>query len=188
MHRPVVGPPRLRYAAPASVERQPVPRLTPSDAAQVLFAIISRALSGAALEDYGITASREQGDQILREFLSLCLFWAYSALDVGLSNKDRDLVWAALQQRVRQAWEPELGLKQQDFNSYAKDCEQRLRIYEGLAREGGDPAHVSTEAVISMDADGAIDPADRPKVLALLIDLVPADELGEAVEDLEISD
>ena len=44
-----------------------MPRLSPTDAAQNLHHIMSRALSGAALEDYGLSLSREQGDRILRE-------------------------------------------------------------------------------------------------------------------------
>ena len=54
-----------------------MPRLSPADAAQNLYEVISRALSGAALEDYGLSLSREQGDQLLRELVSLCLFWAW---------------------------------------------------------------------------------------------------------------
>jgi len=81
-----------------------MPRLSPADAAQNLYAIISRALSGAALEDYGLSLSPAQGDQILRELLSLCLFWAWSALDAGLADKNRDRVWAMLSQRVGDAW------------------------------------------------------------------------------------
>ena len=51
------------------------------------------------MEDYGLSVSPAQGDQILRELLSLCLFWAWSALDAGLADKNRDRVWATLVQR-----------------------------------------------------------------------------------------
>lgn len=165
-----------------------MPRLSPTDAAQNLYTMIARALSVAALEDYGIAASREQGDQILRELLSLCLFWAWSALDTGLSDKDRDLVWAALADRVREAWASELGLTPQDFDGYLAEFAQRRRLYESLTREGADPAAVAAEAAGLMETESAMAPEDRPKMLALLIDLVPADELGAAVEELEILD
>jgi hypothetical protein len=39
-----------------------------------------------------------------------------------------------------------------------------------------------------MEADSLIEPQDRPKLLALLVDMVPADELGQAVEELELID
>jgi len=165
-----------------------MPRLPPAEAAQNLHAIISRALSGAALEDYGLSVTREQGDQLLRELLSLCLFWAWSALDSGLSDKDRDRVWALLLRHVRDAWEAELGLPPADSAEYEAELAKRRRLYGSLTREGADPAAVAAEAAGVMEADSLIEPADRPKLLALMVDLVPADELGQAVEELEIID
>ncbi len=165
-----------------------MPRLSPTDAAQNFHAIISRALSGAALEDYGLSVSREQGDQILRELLSLCLFWAWSALDAGLSDTNRDRAWDALVQRVREAWVPELGLPQQTLDSYPAELAQRQRFYGSLAREGGNPVAIATEAAGLLETESLIEPEDRLKLLALMVDLVPVDELGEAVEGLEITD
>lgn len=165
-----------------------MPHLSPTDAAHNVYAIISRALSGAALEDYGLSVSRERGDQILRELLSLCLFWAWAALDAGLADKNRDRVWDALAQCVREAWASELGLQQQDLDSYAAELAQRRRLYGSLAREGGNPLAIATEAAGFMEAESVIDPEDRLKLLALMVDLVPVDELGVAVEDLEIAD
>lgn len=165
-----------------------MPRLSPADAAQNFYAIISRALSGAALEDYGLSVSRAQGDQILRELLSLCLFWAWSALDAGLSDKNRDRVWAMLLQRVNDAWASELALPLQDLDSYAAELSQRRRLYESLAREGGNPVAIATEATGFMEAESIIESEDRLKLLALMVDLMPVDELGAAVEELEITD
>lgn len=165
-----------------------MPRLSPADAAQNFYAIISRALSGSALEDYGLAVSRERGDQILRELLSLSLFWAWAALDAGLSDTNRDRAWAALLQRVNDAWAPDLGLPLQDLESYASELSQRRRLYESLAREGGNPTAIATEAAGFLEAESIVEPEDRLKLLALMIDLVPVDELGEAVEGLEITD
>ena len=165
-----------------------MPRLSPADAAQSLYRIISRALSGAALEDYGLSLSREQGDQVLRELLSLCLFGAWAALDAGLSDKARDRVWEALAQCVREAWAAELGLAPQDLDGYGAELAARRRLYEGLAREGGDPTMVAAEAAGFLEQESVIEAEDRLKLLALLVDLVPADELGQAVEGLEIDD
>lgn len=165
-----------------------MPRLTPADAAQNFYAIISRALSGAALEDYGLSVSHERGDQILRELLSLDLFWAWSALDAGLSDANRDRVWEALMQRVNDAWASELGLRQQDLDSYPAELAHRRRLYGSLAREGGNPTAIATEAAGFLEAESIIEPEDRLKLLALMIDLVPVDELGEPVEGLEITD
>jgi hypothetical protein len=165
-----------------------MPRLSPADAAQNFYAIISRALSGAALEDYGLSLSRAQGDQILRELLSLCLFWAWSALDAGLADKNRDRVWALLSQRVSDAWASELALPLQDLDSYRAELSQRRRLYESLVREGGNPVAIATEAAGFMEAESIIESEDRLKLLALMVDLVPVDELGTAVEELEIID
>jgi hypothetical protein len=165
-----------------------MPDPSPTDLARRLLAIISKALSGAALEDYGIAASREQGDQILRELLSLSLFWTWSALDVGFSDKDRDRLWAALMGDLRTAWSGEFGLPPGDFDGYLDEFSNRRRLYESLTREGGTPATLAAEAAGIMEAESAIDPDDHPKMLALLVDLVPADELGTAVEEVEGAD
>ena len=165
-----------------------MPRLSPDDAAQNLYAIISRALSGAALEDYDLSVSREQGDQLLRELLSLCLFWAWSALDSKLSDKDRDRLWTPLMQRLHDGWSSELGLPPDESADYAPELAQRRRLYESLTREGAGPSAVAAEAAGVIEAESLIEPEDRPKLLALLVDLVPADELGEAVEELELID
>ncbi|MSQ77469.1 MAG: hypothetical protein EXR97_03310 [Nitrospiraceae bacterium] len=165
-----------------------MPQLSPADAAQNFYAIISRALSGAALEDYGLSVSPAQGDQILRELLSLCLFWAWSALDAGLADKNRDRVWAMLLQRVNDAWASELALPPQDLGSYVAELSQRRRLYESLAREGGNPLAIATEAAGFMESESIVEPEDRLKMLALMVDLVPVDELGAAVEELEILD
>lgn len=165
-----------------------MPRLSPDDAAQNLYAIISRALSGAALEDYGLSIPREQGDHLLRELLSLCLFWAWSALDSRLSDKDRDRVWTAFMQRLHDGWSQELGLPSDDLARYEAELAQRRRLYESLTREGAAPPAVAAEAAGVMEADSLIESEDRPKLLALLVDLVPADELGESVEELDLID
>jgi hypothetical protein len=39
-----------------------------------------------------------------------------------------------------------------------------------------------------MEAESIVEPEDRLKMLALMVDLVPVDELGAAVEELEITD
>ncbi len=163
-----------------------MPHLSPTDAAQNLYQIISRSLSGAALEDYGLSVSREQGDQILRELLSLCLFWAWAALDANLSDKVRDRVSEALTERVQDAWASDLGLPSDDLAGYPTELARRRRLYENLAREGADPASVAAEAANLVETESIIEPEDRLKLLALMIDLVPVDELGEAVKGLEI--
>lgn len=165
-----------------------MPRVSPTEAANHLFAIISRSLSGAALEDYGLFASREQGDQLLREVLSLCLFWAWAALDTGLSDKNRDRVWNQLLERVRAAWESELGLPPETLVEYPAELARRRLLYESLTREGADPPAVAAEAAGVMEAESLVDSEDRPKLLALLVDLVPADELGQAVEEMDLLD
>ena len=120
--------------------------------------------------------------------MSLCLFWAWSALDAGLSDKDRDRTWEALLTCVRKAWATELGLPLQDLDAYSPELTARQRLYERMTREGADPAAVAATAANLLETESVIEPDDRPKLLALMVDLVPADELGEAVEAMEISD
>jgi hypothetical protein len=172
----------MRYAASAMV------RVSTDEAAQRLYTVISRALSSAALEDYGLLVTREQGDHLLRELLSLCLFWAWSALDTGMSDKQRDRVWSRLLEQVSNSWESELGLPRAMLPDYMTFLTRRRCLYESLTREGAAPHAVAAEAAGLMEMESLIEPEDRPKLLALLVDLVPVDELGAAVEEMELLD
>ena len=71
---------------------------------------------------------------------------------------------------------------------YREELEGRRSIYDGVVREGGTPVMVSAEAASILESGGAVPSEDRQKILALLLDLVPVDPIGELVAELNLTD
>ena len=161
---------------------------TPILAAEALFRIMPRALSPGTLEEYGIEASREQTQQITREILSLSLFWARWALRTHVSARDVTRVFDEFRPCILRNWETSLGQAGQDSQRYFDDMEERHLDYDEIIKEGGTPVAVATEAAAIMEQTGAIRAEDRERALALLIDQIPVDELGELAQDIKLID
>lgn len=165
-----------------------MPLQSPADAAEVLYGQIPHALTPAQLEEYGIEAGMDQVRQFTREILSLNLYWIWSALDSVLTVRRRDLVFAELQQRIRSGWLSELGLQGHEADRYFDQVRERLATYTRAMEADGTPMGVFAETVRILEWDRAVRSEDRQKVLALLLDLVPVDDIGEVVGDLNLAD
>jgi hypothetical protein len=156
---------------------------TPAQAAERLFALLPHGLARATLEEYGIAATPAQAQQITRELLSVNLFWIDSALKVSLSKTDAGRILDALRQRILAVWTSEFGLDGHDPQQYFKEAEERRQLYDGILQEGGAPIAVLTETASMLEADGAVPAENRQNVLALLLDVVPEEEIGDAVQE-----
>jgi len=163
-------------------------RHTPAQAAEGFFRVMPRAVSPSMLEEYGIEATREQIQQVTRELLSLSLFWTRWALRAHVSARDATLVLDEFRQCVLRNWETSLGQAGQDAQRYFDDMEERHLTYDEIIKEGGTPVAVATEAASIMEQIGAIRTEDRQRALALLIDQIPVDELGELAENIKLID
>ena len=161
---------------------------TPSQAAEARYALIPHAVPSATLDEYGIDATAEQARQISREVLSLSLFWVHSALQVALPKTSRERVFNELRQRIVKSWQAELGQVGHDAEQYFEELEGRRSTYEGVVQKGGTPVMVSTEAAAILESGGAVSPEDFQKILALLLDLIPVDAIGELVTELDLTD
>ena len=159
---------------------------TPQEAAEALYAAIPHALSRAMLEDYGIEATIEQARQITQELLSLNLFWIRCALEAVLPPKLRELVLGELRGRILSGWGSDLALDGLDAQRYFQEAEERRRIYAQAMQEGASPVMIATETAAILGANSAVQPEDRVKVVALVTDLVPVDELGELVDQIRL--
>jgi hypothetical protein len=156
---------------------------TPVQAADALYALLPHALSRAALEEYGIHATPDQAQQVTRELLSVNLFWVDSALKACLSKTDAGRVYEALRQRLLHAWTSELGLEGHDPQQFFNEAEERRQIYGRIIQEGGAPIAVLTETASILEADGAVPAENHQQILALLFDVVPEEEIGDAVQE-----
>ena len=193
---PVARSPVLRYALRCVVDSVLVlviccmspPPTTPSQAAEALYAMIPHAVPRATLEEYGIDTTPDQARQITREVLSLSLFWVHSALQVALPKSSQERVFGELRQRLVKSWQSELGQEGQDVQEYLEEMESRRSSYDGVVQERGTPVMVSAEAASILESGGAVPSEDRQKILALLLDLVPVDPIGELVAELNLTD
>jgi len=159
---------------------------TAQQAAESVFTLFPLPLAHATLEEYGVEATAEQIRIITREVLSLNLFWAHHALQSVLAKVEGERVADELGRYVRAAWETVLGLDGSPLAGYFEEAEERREAYERIVQEGGSPIAVFTETTSILESTWALRPEDSRKFLALLIDLIPVDAIGETVEGLDL--
>jgi hypothetical protein len=155
----------------------------PAQAAEALYGLLPRAVSRDTLEEYGVEATAAQARQITRELLSVNLFWVESALKVSLAKKDAELVFEALRRRVTADWTSGFGLEGHDPQDYFREVGERRQAYDRIVQDGGEPIAVLMETVSLLEADGTFGAEVRPKILGLLVDLVPEEAIGDAVQE-----
>ena len=157
---------------------------TARQAAEAIYASMTREVSSETLLDYGIAAAPEQAQRIAVEVLALTLFWIRRALVEILGSRYESRVFEELQCRMESNW-PEFNLPL-DPRRVLEDAGRRHVDYEPLAREGGPPVTVFGEAAQALEREGAVTLEDRQKLLALFIDLVPVDTFGEVLSGLDV--
>jgi hypothetical protein len=96
-------------------------------------------------------------------------------------------VLGALHDRILQGWTTELGLEGQAAQVFFKEAEERRQTYDQIVQEGGSPVAVFTECAAILESAWAVKSEDRQKILALLVDLIPVDQIGELVEDWQLT-
>lgn len=160
---------------------------TAQQAAESVFDLFPLPLAQSTLDEYGIDAAPEQVPALTRELLSLNLFWAHHALSTVLSETEGERVFGELCRYIRAAWQTRFGLAGQAGSDYFEEAAERRARYEQIVQEGGSPISVFTETAALAESEGAIGPEDGKKFLALLIDLIPVEAIGETVEGMDLT-
>ncbi|MFQ5932264.1 MAG: hypothetical protein ACE5MM_07640 [Nitrospiraceae bacterium] len=163
------------------------PPQTPAQAAEAIYGILPHAVTCTTLEEYGIEASPEQAQQITREMLSLSLFWVGTALEAILSDADSNRIFTELRRAILNTWESEFRLKGHDVHAYFEEVEQRRSVYDKIMKEGGQPVSIFSETAAILESARLVRPSERQKVLALFVDLVPVEQVGAAVEEIDLT-
>lgn len=159
---------------------------TPQDAAEALFAAIPHVVARDVLEEYGIEAETVQMQQLTQELLSLSLFRIHWALRAAMAPKPRELVLEALRRRIRDGWSTDLALDGADPDEYFVTVDERRQTYEQAMQHGAGPADMANEVAALLVSNSAVQPDDRSKVLGLIIDLVPDEELVDLAEEMRV--
>mgnify|MGYP003578166363 CR=1 FL=1 len=156
--------------------------------AEQLYILMPHAVSIETLAEYGLEVSSDQAQDITRETLSLSLYWIASALRAHLSPKETARIFHALRTRIDTAWEGDLGLGGHERESYWREMEARRQVYDEIIRNGGAPPSLYLEAAGVLESGQTIHAEDRQKLLALFIDLIPEEQIGELAAEIEPAD
>lgn len=144
------------------------------------------AVSSETLTEYGVEASPEQAQRVTLEVLYLNLFWIFSACDDLLTKTEGARLQDALGQRLTSSWTSELHLAPEHLALFARELDERHREYAAVVRNGGNPGSVCVEAAGLMERQKLVRPEDRTKIVALLVDLTPAEAYGEVLQDIQL--
>lgn len=153
--------------------------MTPAQAADALYKLIPRRITVEMLGDYGIHGEESQEDAMTRELLSFTLYWVLAAINAHIPRKYRDLVFHRVMDLIRADWEHEYKLGAVKWEEYLDEVEDRRARYAPVGDYEGGAIAASEEISDLLEAEGLIQPEDRPKLLVLLPDLVPLDKYQE---------
>ena len=91
----------------------------------------------------------------------------------------------AIHEHVRDKWGSRFGLVNVPIDEFYAAMEHKHRTWEDITQQGGEPIAVLSDAAEALEDDGVIAANDRQNMLAVLLDLVPIDEIGKLVAELE---
>lgn len=157
--------------------------MTPEEAAQELYALLPRALAPTLLEDYGMTTTAEQAGGLTRELLSVNLYWIRAAITAHIPAKYQALIYERLLALVERDWNGEFSQTHVSWTSYQADLTERHATYHPIGLQPGGHLAVANEACRIAEERRLIQPEDRSKMLALLIDFVPLESYGELLDE-----
>jgi len=153
--------------------------------AESLFNLIPPSLAPDFLEDYGLSVSRDQAQSITWEITLLSTYWIRCALKVGIPKQEGEEIWEQVQRQVRSRWESRFGFVHRPIEQFFSDLETKGRTWNDIAEQGGEPIAILTEAASAMELEGTIPRGEEQKLLVVLLDLVPIEEIGQAAAEIE---
>jgi len=159
--------------------------MTHNQAAETLFNVIPPAIAPDFLEDYGLTVSQEQAQSITWEIVLLSTYWIKRAMQVGIPEQAGTEIWEHVQTQVRERWESRFGFVHQPIEQFFSDIETKRRAWDYIADQGGQPIAILTQVASTLESEGTIPPGEEHKLLILLLDLVPMEEIKQAAAEIE---
>lgn len=155
------------------------------ETAKALVQLIPPSVAPDFLEEYGLTLTTQQAQAVTKELLALSLYWITCAVRVSIPEPVCSRMHQAIHEHVRDKWGSRFGLVHVPIDEFYAAMEHKHRTWEDIAQQGGEPIAVLSHAAERLEDDNVIASHDRQKLLAVLLDLVPIDEIGELVAELE---
>ena len=153
--------------------------------AKDLVQLIPPSVAPDFLEEYGLTLTTQQAQAITKELLALTLYWMTCAVRVSIQEPVCSQMHQAIHAHVREKWGSRFGLVHVPIEQFYAVMERKHQTWEHLAQQGGEPIAILSDAAQGLEGDNVIASRDRQKILAVLLDLVPFDEMGELIAELE---
>ncbi len=155
--------------------------------AKDLVALIPPAVAPDFLEEYGLSLTQQQAQAITKTLLSLSIYWMTCAIRVSIPEPACGRMHQVIQEQIREKWGSKFGLVHVPIEPCLAGMAGQHQTWEHLNRQGGEPIAVLSEAARRLEADNIIASRDEQKILAVFLDLVPVEEIGERVAELEQS-
>ena len=165
---------------------QPKQPLTPLEAAEALFALLPKSFTQKTLDQYGLSFTTEQAQQVSRELLALSLYWIHSALTAHYRDIGDVLVIPELHRLLRERWTTVFRMPAAGWRTFLTEAEARRRDYLEVAEQGGGQIDIGNRAIARMESDWVTRPEQKAALLSLIVDLVPMEAIGKFVEVLEL--
>ena len=124
-------------------------------------------------------------DALAHEAFVLALFWTHSAVFAMQKPTPAKAIWEALRARIDSA--DQRAGRPDAAQALWREWPGRLNAYERLNRDGAGPHGVAADAADRLVESGALAERERPAALALFLDLVPVDELGELAAEITLT-
>ena len=153
--------------------------------AKALVQLIPPSVAPDFLEEYGLTLTTQQAQAITKELLALTLYWMTCAVRVSIPEPVCSQMHQAIHEHVREKWGSRFGLVHVPIEQFYAAMERKHQTWEHITQEGGEPIAILSDAAQGLEGDNVIASRDRQKILAVLLDLVPFDEMGELIAELE---
>lgn len=153
--------------------------------AQELVRLIPPSVTPDFFEDYGLTLTTQQAQAVTTELLALTTYWITCAIRVSIPEPIGRQMHQAVHQQIREHWAGRFGLIQAPVHQVFDVMKEKHQTWEQISRQGGEPIAIFSEAARGLEADNVISSQDEQKLLAVFLDLVPIEEIGERIAELE---
>ena len=158
---------------------------TSEEMVKEFYAVFPQRLSSSTLGEYGLELSSPNLERITLEILSLSIFWMKQAMRAALSQDLAEKILEGVRQSIQGKWGTDFGLSPEHLTGFFERIDHQHGGWEEITRQGGETIAVLGEASSSMELEGTIGVQDRQNLLALFLDLVPIEELGEVAGRIE---
>ncbi|MDE0404779.1 MAG: hypothetical protein OXI53_05660 [Nitrospira sp.] len=155
------------------------------ETAKALVQLIPPSVAPDFLEEYGLTLTTQQAQAVTKELLALSLYWITCAVRVSIPEPVCSRMHRAIHEQIREKWGSRFGLVHVPIDEFYVAMERKHRAWEDITQQGGEPIAVLSDAAERLEDDHVITSHARQHMLAVLLDLVPIDEIGELVAELE---